>query len=573
MPPNRPVSRNNNGDVVYPVYGKPIRPKDNVTGPLLGPKHPAIRYAFAVVTAALVTELTFELSALIGSRPSPQFLLAILIVAWIAGFGPAVVTWALSVVAINYLFVPPPYTVSFLVKEELVGLPIFSAVALVMAWLAATRRSVETARKALLAREQGARTEAERLAQSLEQAQRITEAPFREISADSLMRVLLARVRSTLGADTATILLLTEDAAHLIPVSSDGLREAVVENLRIPLGRGVAGRIAASETAMIFPDLTNLEVLSPFLRDRVKSLMGTPLRVGDRLTGVIHVGTSTPYQFTQNDQHLLGLVADRVALVIELVRLYEAERAARAQAQSAGEAKDQFLAMLSHELRTPLTSIVGWVRMLRMRSDEPAIVAQATDVIERNAALQIRLVNDLLDVSRIVAGKLALERCAVNLDDVVRAAVDVVRPAAETKRISIDLILDATGSVDGDGTRLQQIVDNLLTNAIKFTPENGRITLRVDRTVSEAVITVADTGRGISADFLPHIFEAFRQADTPPTRGVGSGLGLGLAIVRRLVELHGGTVHAESGGQGQGAHFTVRLPAAKDGQPGLKVRP
>jgi len=128
----------------------------------LGPKHPAIRYAFAVVTAALVTELTFELSALIGSRPSPQFLLAILIVAWIAGFGPAVVTWALSVAAINYLFVPPPYTVSFLVKEELVGLPIFSAVALVMAWLAATRRSVETARKALLARAQEARTEAER---------------------------------------------------------------------------------------------------------------------------------------------------------------------------------------------------------------------------------------------------------------------------------------------------------------------------------------------------------------------------------------------------------------------------
>jgi len=222
--------------------------------------------------------------------------------------------------------------------------------------------------------------------------------------------------------------------------------------------------------------------------------------------------------------------------------------------------------MLSHELRTPLTSIVGWVRILRVRSDEPAVVAQATDVIERNATLQARLIEDLLDVSRIVTGKLALERCAVDLGDVVRAAVDIVRPAAETKRISIDLILEADGPVDGDAARLQQIVHNLLTNAIKFTPENGRITLRVDRTVSDAVITVADTGKGISGEFLPYVFEAFRQADTPPTRVAGSGLGLGLAIVRHLVELHGGTVHAESDGQGQGARFTVRLPA-NDGQP------
>jgi signal transduction histidine kinase len=161
-----------------------------------------------------------------------------------------------------------------------------------------------------------------------------------------------------------------------------------------------------------------------------------------------------------------------------------------------------------------------------------------------------------------------LELCAVRLGDVARAAVDILRPTAETKKISIDLVIDAVVSVDGDAARLQQIVDNLLTNAIKFTPENGRITLRVDRTVSEAMITVADTGKGISADFLPYIFDAFRQAETPPSRLAGSGLGLGLTIVHHLVQLHGGTTHAESDGQGRGARFTVRLPAANNGEPG-----
>jgi signal transduction histidine kinase len=367
-------------------------------------------------------------------------------------------------------------------------------------------------------------------------------------------------VRNALGSDTATILLVAADGRHLAPVSSDGLREGVIEDLRIPLGHGVDGRIALSEKGLIVADLADAEVLSPFLRDRVKSLMGAPLRVGDRLIGVIHVGASLPHQFTADDLRLLNLVADRVALVIELGRLHEAERAARAEAETANTAKDQFLATLSHELRTPLTSIVGWARMLRIRHQEPAVVAQAMDVIERNAALQVRLVDDLVDVSRIVSGKLQLDRRPVDVGKIALVAVDTVRPAAEAKGISVDIVLNAAATVDGDAARLQQILANLLSNAIKFTPDKGRVTFQLERTVTDAVITITDTGKGIRADFLPYVFEAFRQAETAPSRTASSGLGLGLAIVRHLVELHGGTVAAESPGEGLGATFRVRLP-------------
>ena len=290
-------------------------------------------------------------------------------------------------------------------------------------------------------------------------------------------------------------------------------------------------------------------MLSPFLRDRVKSLMGAPLRVGSRLIGVIHVGASAPHYFTNDDLRLLKLVADRVAVVIELARLHEAERAARAEAETANAAKDQFLAVLSHELRTPLTSIIGWVRMLRRRSQEAAVLAQGMDVID-----------DLLDVSRIVAGKLELDRRPVDIAGIAVAAADSVRPDADAKRISLDVVLDAAATVDGDPARLQQVLSNLLNNAMKFTPEKGRITVRLERTVTEAMITITDSGTGISRDFLGHVFEAFRQAEAAPTRRAGGGLGLGLAIVRHLVEAHGGTVTAESAGEGCGSTFTVQLP-------------
>ena len=228
--------------------------------------------------------------------------------------------------------------------------------------------------------------------------------------------------------------------------------------------------------------------------------------------------------------------------------------------EQANRTKDEFLATLSHELRTPLTAILGWSRLLRARQFDEAGQERAVEVIERNAEAQAKLIDDLLDVSRIITGKLRLEAQPVALASVVETVVNALRPSAEAKGLRLEPSVDpATDPVTGDPNRLRQIVTNLLSNAIKFTPEGGRVEVRLGRADAHARLTVRDTGAGIRAEDLPYIFERFRQADSTNTR-THSGLGLGLAIARHLVELHGGTIHAESQGEGQGAAFTVELP-------------
>jgi len=236
------------------------------------------------------------------------------------------------------------------------------------------------------------------------------------------------------------------------------------------------------------------------------------------------------------------------------------EQASRAAAEAANRTKDEFLATLSHELRSPLSVILTWVALLRTGRLDDAGTTRALGAVERNTRLQAKLIEDLLDVSRIISGKMRLEIAVIDLYDVVEATLEAVRHAADAKGIRLEAIHDTTlGPVSGDLARLQQVVWNLLSNAIKFTPRSGGITVRIGREESDAQIKVTDTGRGIDAAFLPHIFERFRQADSSTTRSHG-GLGLGLAIVRHLVELHGGTVQAESEGLDQGSTFTVRLP-------------
>ncbi len=246
----------------------------------------------------------------------------------------------------------------------------------------------------------------------------------------------------------------------------------------------------------------------------------------------------------------------------ERERLLASERAARVEAEAASRLKDEFLATVSHELRTPLTAVLGWTHMLRGgRLDEQA-AAHALETVERNALSQQQLIEDLLDVSRIITGKLRLDVRPVAPAAFIRAAVEAVLPAAEAKDISLKLETDTgVGSVAGDPARLQQVVWNLLSNAIKFTPRGGRVRLKLEHGDSHVEISVSDTGDGIKAEFLPFVFDRFRQADGSSRRQYG-GLGLGLAIVRHLVELHGGTVRAESDGEGAGATFTVRLPLA-----------
>jgi PAS domain S-box-containing protein len=244
----------------------------------------------------------------------------------------------------------------------------------------------------------------------------------------------------------------------------------------------------------------------------------------------------------------------------ECDRLLECERTARQQAEIANKIKDEFLAVLSHELRTPLNPILGWSKMLRTRKFDDKTTNRALETIERNAKLQTQLIEDLLDVSRILQGKLNLSICPVSLVMVVEAAVETVRLAAEAKSIQIQTIFDASlGQVMGDSNRLQQVVWNLLSNAVKFTPTGGRVGIRLMEAGNQVQIQISDTGKGISSDFLPYVFDYFRQADGTTTRTFG-GLGLGLAIVRKVVEMHGGKVKAESPGEGSGATFTVELP-------------
>ncbi|QYO64060.1 GAF domain-containing protein [Leptolyngbya sp. 7M] len=287
-------------------------------------------------------------------------------------------------------------------------------------------------------------------------------------------------------------------------------------------------------------DLTSHPIWRTFSRrvgqhPPMRGVLAAPLvgRKGINI-GLIHVSDKAGGEFSPSDQAVLVQLAQMAAVAIENTRLYQA-------AQEANRIKDEFLSICSHELRTPLNSILGWARLLRSRQFDEGTTARALETIERNAETQAQLIEDLLDISRIISGKLRLNVCPVDLTAVIFAAIDTVYLAAEAKAIQIKADLNSTvGPILGDRDRLQQIVWNLLSNAIKFTPRGGRVDVALKRHQAQVEIVVKDTGQGIAPHFLPFIFDRFRQADSTTTRRYG-GLGLGLAIVRHLVELHGGT--------------------------------
>ncbi|MBW4538462.1 MAG: PAS domain-containing protein [Myxacorys chilensis ATA2-1-KO14] len=283
--------------------------------------------------------------------------------------------------------------------------------------------------------------------------------------------------------------------------------------------------------------------------------------------GLMQLSDKYEGEFTEADESILVQLAQMASVAVENAQLYEAEQQARStaeaaqeEAQAANRIKDEFLAVLSHELRSPLNPILGWSKLLQNGNLDATRTQHALKTIERNANLQSELIEDLLDVSRILQGKLSLTVSSVNLAVVIRAAMETMRLAAEAKSIQVEARLNPeVGNVSGDATRLQQVIWNLLSNAVKFTPAGGQVTVQLEQVENQAQITLSDTGKGIQPEFVPYVFEYFRQEDGATTRKFG-GLGLGLAIVRHLVELHGGTVKAESSGEGQGATFVVRLP-------------
>jgi PAS domain S-box-containing protein len=273
-------------------------------------------------------------------------------------------------------------------------------------------------------------------------------------------------------------------------------------------------------------------------------------------------GESIPYFFT-GSRFAFGGAECVVGMGVDITErrlVEESERAARREAEEANRLKDDFLATLSHELRTPLTAMLGWSRLLRSGGIGEVMAARALESIERNAEAQRQLVDDILDVSSIISGKLRLDVRPISIVSVVESAVDAVRPAADAKRIELRVVIGTRmGAINGDPDRLRQVVWNLLSNAVKFTPEGGRVEVGAERREGVVRVVVSDTGRGIEPDFLPHVFDRFRQADASTTRTHG-GLGLGLSIVRHIVEMHGGSVAAESAGAGLGATFAVTLP-------------
>src|SRR2546426_11222838 len=278
-----------------------------------------------------------------------------------------------------------------------------------------------------------------------------------------------------------------------------------------------------------------------------------PIVARDEVVGVLAVISEREGAFNVDDIQLFEELARRAGLALESARLYQ-------ETQMVNRLKDEFVAIISHELRTPLTPILGGVYMLRSEPRDERIFARALDLIERNAKTQVKIVDDLLDLSRALSGKLRLNMENVDLAAVIEAAVETIRPASEAKSIRIDLQLKTIDTpVSGDADRLQQVVWNLLANSVKFTPNGGRILVKLAKAGNHAEIDVTDTGVGIETEFLPYVFERFRQADTSRTRLRG-GLGLGLAIVRHLVESHGGTVHAYSSGEEQGSTFVIKLP-------------
>jgi PAS domain S-box-containing protein len=286
----------------------------------------------------------------------------------------------------------------------------------------------------------------------------------------------------------------------------------------------------------------------------LRSYMVVPLTVHGRTFGTLTFATAESGRlYTDDDFRFVQDLAFRAALAVDNARAYRA-------AQDANRLKDEFLATLSHELRTPLNAILGYTRLLQADMIAPERGAHALATVERNAASLTQIVEDILDVSRIISGKIRLNIQPVDLADVIKNAVETVTPAADAKQIRIQMLVDPhAGPISGDPDRLQQVVWNLVSNAVKFTPKNGIVQVRLERINSHVEIVVSDTGIGIAPDFLPHMFERFRQADSGTTRAHG-GIGLGLAIVRHLVELHGGTITASSGGKDTGATFRVRLP-------------
>ncbi|MGA9379258.1 MAG: ATP-binding protein, partial [Phormidium sp.] len=384
------------------------------------------------------------------------------------------------------------------------------------------------------------------------------------IDLDKLMKEATTLIAHILDVEYCEVLELLPDRQKILLRSAFGFGEDLIKQITVNTGlESQAGYTLLAAEPVIVRDLRceTRFTPSPLLQEhQIISGLSTIIAGVPQPFGALEVHTSSEYTFTQDDIYFVQAAANILAEAIERQKARETLQQQSEELALANRLKDEFLATISHELRTPLNSMLGWAKLLPTRNFSPETVARAIETIARNTQALAQLIEDVLDMSDIIRGRLNLEVESVSLDMVIEQAIASLNLAAEAKNIHICSVMDySVGIVLGDANRLQQIVWNLLSNSVKFTPNGGRVEVRLTRVNNHAQIQVSDTGRGISPDFLPHVFDRFRQEDGSITRSYG-GLGLGLAIVRYLVELHGGTIHAESSGYGKGATFTVKLP-------------
>jgi len=386
---------------------------------------------------------------------------------------------------------------------------------------------------------------------------------------DDLTYVIRTHARAIIGAEGISFVL--RDAGECFYVAEDAVAP-LWKGKRVPMESCIAGWVMLYGQPAIVPDIS-VDGRIPhdaYRRTFVKSLAIVPVRT-EAPIAAIGAYWATPHEASPDELHALQTLANGASLALANVQLYgdlqaavESERNARELAERANRSKDEFLATLSHELRTPLNIIQGWLWALDEKMQPPTDVKnRALHAIERNVELQVRLIEDLLDTSRAIQGRLSIQRRLVDIVRIARSVIDLLAPVAAAKVVSMSLEPASTTPLmlHGDADRLQQVLWNIVSNAIKFTPAGGSVIVSVGRKANRAEIKVRDTGVGISSDFLPHVFDRFRQADGGPTRRFG-GLGLGLAIAKQLIELHDGSISAHSEGPGTGTTIAIELPVA-----------
>ncbi|HEX7813201.1 MAG TPA: ATP-binding protein [Burkholderiales bacterium] len=506
---------------------------------------PAAGYTLAIAFTILALWSRSWFQPYIGSNvPFSTFFAAVALTAWFGGYGPCILAVILGALCSWYFVLEPVNAFKILRHHQLMGLSVFVLTGFIIAAFSGRMRQALDAMYLAKLESEGRAIDAQRSQQILDTLlenvpEGITMAggpPEYRIVAQSRF----AQMAIGPAADRLIGIPAGEHAAGAGLLMADG---AVPKKEQVPLYRATRhGESIHNESwAMRRGDGTLMHILV------------TTVPVRD--SGGTIIGGIGCWRDVTNEK-----LAEQ-----ERQRLLDSERAARLEAERNARVKDEFLATLSHELRTPLNAIVGWMHILKARPPTEDVIRQAVAAIERNSRAQMQLIEDLLDMSRIVSGKFRLEVQTLDLVPLIRAAIESLQPAADAKEIRLQSVLDSDpGPIKGDPNRLQQVVWNLLSNAVKFTPKGGRIQIHLERVGSHVELSVSDSGVGMSAEFLPHVFERFRQQDGSTTRSQG-GLGLGLAIVKQLVEHHGGAVEARSAGPGLGSTFVVKLPVAMAG--------